>query len=298
MNEERGPWFLLTGLLIGLVLGIVYAWLVSPVQYVDNPPSALRDDFKDHYRTLIAVAFTAGRDLGRAQARLNLLGDPDPERSLAAQAQRLLSQGGPPDEARALGELAAALRQAAAVGQTGGSTTAPQETSGPASPPTTGTPAAPSETPTEVPTAGALSTPTRTPRPSRTPTPTGTPRPTVTTTSTPGLPFELENLEEVCDPPLAEPLIQVLTLDAEGNPVPGVEIVVTWQDGEERFFTGLKPELGLGYGDFTMTPGVSYTVRIDDGGEPVPDLTAPGCSPAANDWGSWQLIFAQPGATP
>ena len=37
------------------------------------------------------------------------------------------------------------------------------------------------------------------------------------------------------------------------NPYPSVELVVTWDEGEDHFFTGLQPELGLGYGDFLMT---------------------------------------------
>jgi hypothetical protein len=30
MKEERGPWYLLTGLLIGAVLGLAYAWFYAP----------------------------------------------------------------------------------------------------------------------------------------------------------------------------------------------------------------------------------------------------------------------------
>ncbi|MBI1865988.1 MAG: HD-GYP domain-containing protein, partial [Nitrospirae bacterium] len=41
-----------------------------------------------------------------------------------------------------------------------------------------------------------------------------------------------------------------------------IEIVVVWDAGEDHFFTGLKPELGQGYADFTMTEGVSYTLRL------------------------------------
>lgn len=295
MNEERGPWYLLTGFVIGLVLGVIYAWLISPVQYVDNPPSALREDFKDQYRTLIALAYGASGDLGRARARLNLLGAPDAQRSLAAQAQRMLSQGGPPDEARALGELAAQLRQPTAVSQEdgAGSVVVEEGTTAAPSPSQTGPPLTPTGSPTPAATTGTPRAPTRTPRPSRTPTATGTPRPTPTSTATPGQPFELQEMEEVCDSGSPEPQIQVLTLDVEGNQVPGVEFIVTWSDGEERFFTGLKPELGLGYGDFTMTPGVRYTLQINDGGEPVPDLVAPSCGPGEGEWGNWQLIFAQ-----
>ncbi len=145
MSDNRGPWYLVTGMILGLALGLVYAWVFSPVQFVDNSPSSLQPAFKDQYRTMIAVAFASNRDLGRAQARLGLLGDLDPYRALSAQAQQYLAEGGSPDEARALGELAAAINQAAAAGPT---LAAPQVSltstlSGPVASPTPGTTASP-----------------------------------------------------------------------------------------------------------------------------------------------------------
>ena len=75
-----------------------------------------------------------------------------------------------------------------------------------------------------------------------------------------------------------------------------IELVVTWDEGENHFFTGLKPELGLGYADFVMTPSVVYSVRLADGGQPVNDLTAAECQAedGSRFWGSWLLIFVQP----
>ena len=77
MREERGSWYLLTGLVIGIVLGLLYAWVVSPIEYVDTSPNTLRSDYQDTYRLNIALAYQATGDLARAQARLNLLGDED-----------------------------------------------------------------------------------------------------------------------------------------------------------------------------------------------------------------------------
>jgi Tfp pilus assembly protein PilF len=87
MNEKRGPWYLLTGLVIGAVLGLLYAWVVRPVQYTNTAPNSLRADYKDQYRAIIAVAYLANGDLLRARARLELLQDPDLYRVLAEQAQ-------------------------------------------------------------------------------------------------------------------------------------------------------------------------------------------------------------------
>ena len=85
MNENRGPWYLLTGLVIGAVLGLLYAWVIRPVQYTNTAPSSLRAEDKDQYRAVIAAAYLANGDLLRARARLELLQDPDLYRVLAEQ---------------------------------------------------------------------------------------------------------------------------------------------------------------------------------------------------------------------
>ena len=97
MKRERIPgrrsWlaenlYLLTGLLIGLGLGLLYAWVISPVKYVDTSPASLRADFKDGYRAAIASAYLASGNVERAQSRLALLGDPNPVQALVNQAQQ------------------------------------------------------------------------------------------------------------------------------------------------------------------------------------------------------------------
>jgi hypothetical protein len=125
---------------------------------------------------------------------------------------------------------------------------------------------------------------------------TGTPLPTRTPTHTPGAPFILDENTFVCDQSLGGPLLQVQAQDAAGGPLAGVEVIVSWEGGEDHFFTGLKPDLGPGYADFTMTPGVVYTLRLADGGEPVEDLTAAECETESGSryWGSWLLVFSQP----
>jgi hypothetical protein len=90
---NRIPWTVILSLLIGLGLGLVYSWIISPVRVIDSEPVALRADFKDQYRASIAAAFAASGNLDRAQARLNLLGDADPVTVLNAQAQQMLASG-------------------------------------------------------------------------------------------------------------------------------------------------------------------------------------------------------------
>jgi hypothetical protein len=100
----------------------------------------------------------------------------------------------------------------------------------------------------------------------------------------------------VCNPDQVDPLIKVVIQDAAGQPVPSIEIRVTWDGGEDQFFTGLKPELGLGYADFLMNPEVVYSLMLIEGGNSVNDLTAAECQldDGSRYWGSWQLTFTQP----
>jgi hypothetical protein len=311
MRDERGSWYLLTALVVGLGMGLLYAWIFAPIQYVDTSPVSLREDFKSAYRVVIAAAYAATGDLQRAKARLNLLEDSDPSQRLAAQAQRTLAEGRRYEDAQALALLASALGEAPTplaistqppLGSTTTPTSVPIRTATPSPEPTslpthTLTPtleitASETLTSTQV----LTSTPTRRPRASRTPSPTITPLPTRTATPTLGPPFVLDEQNQICDPAIGESQIQVLVTDASGNNVPGVEIIIQWDDQEENFFTGLKPEFGLGYADFTMTPGVIYTLHIAEGGQLIQDLTALECSTTSGEryWGSWRLTFTQP----
>ena len=45
-----------------------------------------------------------------------------------------------------------------------------------------------------------------------------------------------------------------------------------------------------------MTPGVVYTLRLAEGGQIIPNLSASECEAADGNryWGSWLLIFEQP----
>jgi hypothetical protein len=84
--------------------------------------------------------------------------------------------------------------------------------------------------------------------------------------------------------------------DEAGKGVPGVQILVNWPGGEDRFFTGFKPEADPGYADFEMESDGVYQVELVDVKSDVaqevgadladlcPDLP-PGVQP------SWQIVF-------
>ena len=106
----------------------------------------------------------------------------------------------------------------------------------------------------------------------------------------------MDKQDLICDPNIKEALIQVSMLDAARQEVAGVELVVSWDGGENSFFTGLKPELGAGYADFSMTPGVVYSLRLARGGQPVSNLSATECenSDGSRYYGTWRIVFIQP----
>lgn len=307
MRDERGYWYLLTGFVIGVILGLVYAWflgplygLISPTQeYKDTSPASLQTEFKDQYRAMIAAAFVATGDLSRAEARLDLLGDQDVVRTLTEQAQLTLAEGTSPRQAQALGLLAVALGQ--------GESEPPLSTEMPTEEQATQISQTPTPTqslPSDTVEPATLdieenSTPDQseqTPQVTRTILSTATPLATRTPTTTPGSPFVLQENTFICDRNISGPLIQVIAENSNGRQLSGQEIIASWEGGEDRFFTGLKPELGRGYADFMMTPGVVYEVSMSGGGQSVSDVTPAECETQAGGryWGSWLLVFSRP----
>jgi hypothetical protein len=104
-----------------------------------------------------------------------------------------------------------------------------------------------------------------------------TPFPTPTLTPTRVPVYVLKKTSPVCDPSLGEPLIQVMVRDREGLGVPGVEAQVTWTGGQDSFYTGLKPQVGVGYADFSMARGMTYTLQLVGASDPVENLAASVC---------------------
>jgi len=320
MSENRGYWYLLTGLLIGVALGVAYAWLVAPLEYIDTSPDSLRADFKDEYRFLIAASYQTHGNLERTQARLTLLGDTDPAVALGEQAQRMLASNAPMNAIRPLADLAEALQNpiiftetpavgfplAATMGISPVSTSLanpsavvlPTDATSPFEPILE-----PSETPLPEPTitytptlrpGARTATATRTPLRSPTPIATATLRPSLTPTATAGLPFQLIDQATFCEPQRPG-LLQVFLENSAGNPASGIEISITWLGGEEEFFTGLKPELGYGYADFQMTASVEYVLSLSNGVTRISGLQAPICSADGIDYpGGIRLDFQQP----
>lgn len=288
---RRIPWDILLALLAGLGLGVVYSWVVSPLRVTNADPVALRADFKDAYRSAIAAAYAANPDLARAQARLALLEDANSVEALNAQAQRMLASGEPFQQTDQLVVLALALDD----GPAGSPTTAPEtaKTAVGSEIQLTSTETLPPP-PADVP---ILLTETQQPA-DLTPTAeiVSTPRPTQTAVPTLGAPFTLTGEETICDANLPDGLLQIMVLSPNRRQMAGVKVIITWDGGEEQFFTGLKPEMGNGYADYIMSPGVVYSIQLGVGSDIAAELTPSTCqTPSGQTFlGGIKLTFQQP----
>ena len=294
-RKQRRHWprwiFLLLGLTVGLTLSLTYTWVVNPVQYYNTDPVDLRQQYKETWITLIAAAYRQDGDLDRALSRLAALEDPQIGRTVADLTEREIDAGKPATRVRALTGLSDAL----------GARTEKMmiylATPTPVLPTHTATPLPlPSNTPTAsaTPTPTASATPTLTA--SATPTDTPTPRPTITRrpTATRPPPYIVESRQRICQSSRPEPHIQIVVQTKDGAGIPGSEIWVTWTGGADRFLTGLKPDLGLGYADFDMTPGVVYAVAVGDPAPPiVSGLSAETCrrGEGGSSLASWRLVI-------
>lgn len=59
---------------LGLGLGLLYGWVISPVEYVDTTPDSLDPAYKADYTLMVAEIFQSERDPGLAARRLARLG--------------------------------------------------------------------------------------------------------------------------------------------------------------------------------------------------------------------------------
>lgn len=276
----------LLGLILGLVGSLYYTWIIDPIVFVNASPARLTVAEQEEYIIMVAQAYAVDGNWPRAQQRLAALNDSDMPGTLEQLLERFVREGRPPD----------LLRDVAQMAQQAGSSSravalfAPTPLPG-AQPTATPTPPLVPVLPTATETAvSADSTQAATPTPdTATATPTSvaelpTPQPSPTTRPN----YRLLTQERVCE---AQPVqrIEVLTWDAFLNPEPGVEVIVRWQGGEDRFFTGFQPDRGADYGDFTMQPDISYSVQLAAGSPEITGMRLEPCDDGQP--GGWRLTF-------
>ncbi len=294
-GESKPPFYLLTGLIIGVILGVLFAWMIIPVEPIDLSPVTLRDDFKDEYRELIAFAYLSNGDLGRAEARLDLLGEDNHARTLEILAQEAMGQFAQEHIARALGLLAQDLEQYPESTQqfllteqteTEVSNTPPDNSTenvdiASESEPTLQSTLIPEETATGIFLPTSITNPTDIP--------TSTP----IETEEPEKNYIVTKMEKLCNGNSSYPMIEIYVF-ANGSQIPWVEVEVDWASGADRFYTGLKPDIGIGYADFEMNQQVLYNVRLSENSEMVEEISWAECVAVDGNiyWGGWEINFS------
>jgi hypothetical protein len=254
---------------IGVALGLAYAWLIEPVTFTESSPAQVMQSYREAWLIMSAEALAQDGDWERTQARLTALREADLAQTIADLFERYQANG-PNSTARALARLADRLNARTPAMQVYlADIIAP--------------------TPDIIPTIEL----TATPQPIVTPGPTATPEPQPTVPPPPTLVPDYQVVERVaeCTRSPRPPQIRVIVWDEFGQSAPGKEVWISWDGGSDRFVTGLKPEIDPGYGDFDMQSDLAYNVGVD---KPtsivVSGLRADLCEP--NGRTSWRLILA------
>jgi len=97
-------------LAIGVVLGLVYGWVISPVQYTDAPPSILRPDYRADYVLMTAEAYKNEQDAEIAARRLAILGSESPAEIVTSTLEYATNNGFTKDEVLLLQGLLTAMQ--------------------------------------------------------------------------------------------------------------------------------------------------------------------------------------------
>ncbi|MBN1135284.1 MAG: hypothetical protein JXM73_01790 [Anaerolineae bacterium] len=112
--EQKRTWpilavLILVGLTAGIGLGLTLGWVVWPVSYTNTTLANLSTANKEDYIVLTAAAYTADRDLEKAEGRLAWLEAPNAPQWVAELADRFIAEGRNETDIRSLVELAHAL---------------------------------------------------------------------------------------------------------------------------------------------------------------------------------------------
>lgn len=273
------PLYLLTGVMLGLIAGIILSVIVAPVRLRDSSPDLLTNTDKTIYRLLVAQAYDANPVPQRAIGRIKLLKEDDAAAALKKQAAAMDVTSA--NLMRQLTNLYVVI---------GGMNTPPATLPpGPPGNPTDSVQAKLSPTPTQPP---PTHTPTITPVPTRTspPQPTSTLVPPPTEVGAPNLnPFILLSSAPDCTVGKTSGSLRVTVRDANKLLQDNIPVYIAWPTGLDRMVTV------NGSAQYKLESGVNYSVRVGEGGDTVNNLSVPGCSdPSAGGFlGDWVLEFGQ-----
>ncbi|MEO0561505.1 MAG: hypothetical protein AAF125_05305 [Chloroflexota bacterium] len=246
---------LLIGLIIGGGLGLYYTWNINPIVEVSTRPAQLATEPRGRYMAAVALSFSFDSDLTSTLNRLLTITDSGaPFEEMASTACEMV-QRGHANSNTGFREIRSMVTLYQLQGQTGCADEVVLVGSAPTQ---------------EV--VVVLPTPTEAPPATKTPTVAPTRFPTATVqvavpTSVPVQGYVLINVATFCDTEISG-VIEVYVQNFNGTGIPGEPVRVRWQDGEDIFYTGLKPERGAAYADFQMERDVAYNVDMPDRSDP------------------------------
>lgn len=273
------PLYLVTGVMLGLIAGIIFSVLIYPLQFKDISPDLLTRNDKAAYRLMVAQAYDANPVPARAKARIALLGENDPAGQLRLQAAGIDAGNG--ELMRMLTNLYTVLGGVVTPEVFTPTTEIAEPTDRMQSKATiTPTQPTPTMTATETP------VPTRT----KTPMPTLTPSIVPTDVAAPNLnPFVLRSSEPDCTAGKVSGSLRVTVRNASNTLLNGIAVYIAWPTGLERVVTV------NGTATYKLESGVNYSVRVGEGGETINNLSVPGCSdPNIGGYlGDWVMDFGQ-----
>ena len=95
---------------IGIGLGLLYGWVLSPVQFYDTTPDTLRIDYKTDYVLMVAEAYASEQDALTAVRQLAILGAGNPVDSIQEATVFAVQAGYASEDLALIRALAEALR--------------------------------------------------------------------------------------------------------------------------------------------------------------------------------------------
>ncbi len=280
------------GFALGLAVGLLITWQLWPVEYYNTDPVDLRAEHKEDYVVMIAASYAQDDDLELAVSRMAQLGLED-SKQMVLQVFQAYAEASRAEESHSLARLAYDLgvKDVALLPYVLTPTATAEPIVSPTMTPTSEASAAP--TPTE---AVPEATPTPTELPVEdTPTPTESPP---ALTATPVVPpgdvdFQLVEQQDLgCGSDWGDNYILVYAQDEHGRGLAGIQLVVSGPEGEDSFFTGLKPEVDPGFADFLVTSPGTYSVQVQSGTSEVAEGIGFGdACPAESPYRAWRVAF-------
>jgi len=97
-------------IILGLAVGLVYGWVINPVEYTNTAPDTLRADYRSDYVLMVAEVFHADQNIELAARRLALLGSEPPAQIASRAMEYALGVNYPTSDLNLLQKLTTSLQ--------------------------------------------------------------------------------------------------------------------------------------------------------------------------------------------